>query len=252
LIETDLYPAIFKRKSIRKYDLTPLSDEALARISRFLQGLDRMDEGIKTELKIVSTGQVKRRIMKAAPHYVAAFSEVEHGYLSNIGFMLQQADLFFSAGDLGSCWQAIPKPTEDVLLSSNLEFVILMAFGNAKEPLHRTSVSEFKRKSLPEITDIKGVDELLEAVRLAPTPSNSPYFFTGDEDLIHVYLKPSLIRSLVAKKLLYVEVGIAICHLYVAAKHFGKKAKVEFDEKADMEPPRNLEYIASLNIESSG
>jgi len=249
-METDLYPAIFKRKSIRKYDLTPLGDETLARISKFLQGLKRMDNGINTELKIISKDQVKRRFLKPAPHYIAAFSEEKHGYPTNIGFMLQQADLFFSTNDLGSCWQGIPKPTEEVLSSTNLKFIIVMAFGQSKETVHRTSVSEFKRKSLLEMTDIKGADELLEAARLAPSPSNSPWFFTGDKNLIHAYLKPSRLRELIDKELQYIEIGIAICHLYVAAEHFGKKAAVTFDKDPTRnEHTKNLEYIASLKIE---
>ncbi len=43
--------------------------------------------------------------------------------------MLQQMDLFFSASGIGSCWQGLPKPDKDMLNSSNLEFIILMAFG---------------------------------------------------------------------------------------------------------------------------
>ncbi len=116
--KTDLYSTIFKRKSIRNYDLTPLDENTLTEISNHLKGLDPLYDDIKTELKIISGNDVKRRMMKKAPHYIAVFSEAKEGYLTNVGFMLQQMDLFLSANGIGSCWQGIPKPKKEVLKSS--------------------------------------------------------------------------------------------------------------------------------------
>jgi len=155
--ENDLYDAIFKRKSIRNYDSTPLGQDLLDEVAENLRSLRPMANNIKTEFKIISPNQVKRA-MKKAPSYIAAFSQAENGYMANIGFMLQQMDLYFSATSLGSCWLGIPLPSKEVTESSNLEYVILMSFGKSTETLHRTSISEFKRKNLSEITDIKGAD----------------------------------------------------------------------------------------------
>ncbi len=247
---TDYYPIIFKRKSIRNYDLTPLDDNTVAEISKHLDNLKPMYDNIKTEMKIISSDEVKTRIMKKAPHYIAVFSQKKEGYLTNVGFMLQQMDLFFSANGLGSCWQGIPKPKKEVLKSSNLEFVILMAFGKPKESLHRGSVSEFKRKPLQEISNVKGADELLEAARLAPSAANSqPWFFTGEDSIIHVYsAKPNFLKALLVKKYIPIDMGIAIYHLKVAAKHFGKKTEIVFDKTAEENAPKGYEYIASLKV----
>jgi len=190
--------------------------------------------------------------MSKAPHYIAAFSEPRNAYLVNMGFMLQQMDLYFSATGLGSCWLGIPKPTKEVTESSNLEYAILMSFGNSSETLHRTSVSQFKRKPLSEITNIEAADELLEPARLAPSAINRQnWYFTGDKNLIHVYtLKPNFLRSVLgAKKYFPMNVGIAICHLQLAAEHFSRKTAIIFEEKKEKNPPRDHEYIASLQIE---
>ena len=114
--------------------------------------------------------------------------------------MLQQMDLYLSASGIGSCWQGIPKPTKEVLQGSTLEFIILIAFGKPAETLHRSNLSGFKRKPLNEITDIKDTAKILEAAHLAPSAGNSqPWFFTGDENMIHVYSnKPSFIRGFLA------------------------------------------------------
>jgi len=249
LKENDFYSTIFKRKSIRSYDLTSL--DTIKEISSYLQALEPMYSDIKTEFKIIGPDDVKRRMMRKAPHYIAAFSEIKEGSSTNIGFMLQQMDLFFSANGLGSCWQGIPKPTKEVLESTDLEFVILMPFGKPNEPLHRKSISEFKRKPLKEITDITGTDEILEAARLAPSATNSQlWFFTGDESLIHAYsTKPGILKRAISMRFIPIDMGIAIYHLKVAAEHFGKKTEIVFDEKAKTNPPSGKEYVASLKID---
>jgi len=243
-----LYETIFKRKSIRNYDLTPLDQNMLDNISNQLNKLEPLYEDIKTEFKIIGTDDVKRRMMKKAPYYIAAFSETKEGYLTNIGFMLQQMDLFLSANGIGSCWQGIPKPKKEVLESSKLEFVILLAFGKSKEPLHQRNASEFKRKSLKEISDVAGADELIEAVRVAPSATNSqPWFLSGDKSVIHAYsIKPGFIKGFMTKRYIPIDIGIALYHLKLTAEHFGKKAEIVFDKTAPDNSRRGYNYIASL------
>ena len=250
--DEDLYAAIFKRKSVRNFDLTALDQNVLDEIWQKLGSLEPMSPDIKTEFKIVPSEKVSTRIMKRAPHYVAAFSEAKGAYASNVGFLLQQMDLYFSASGFGSCWQGIPRPAKDVVESSNLEFVILMAFGNPSETLHRASASEFKRKPLSEITDIQGADELLEPARLAPSAVNRQnWYFTGDKTVVHAYsFKPGFLRNLLEGKYFPINVGIAMYHLQLAAKHFGRKATVVFEEEKEKNPTRDRDYIASLKIEN--
>jgi nitroreductase len=245
----DLYSTIFLRKSIRKYDLDPLDEDTLEEIRDHLQTLKPLHKDIKIEFKILSPEVVRRRMMRKAPHYLAAFSEAKEGHLSNVGFMLQQMDLFLSANGVGSCWQGIPTLKKEGLASSRLKFIILMAFGEPRETLHRTTTSQFKRKSLREISDVKGADDLLETARLAPSARNAQeWFFTGDEHLIHAYYrKPSFIPGLLTKKYLPMDVGISLYHLKLGAEHFGKETEIIFDDPED----NNLneyDYVASLRL----
>lgn len=245
----DLYPMIFKRKSIRTYDMVPLNKKILKKISDFLNNLQPMYYDIKTEFKIIPHNQVKRT-MRKAPHYIAAFSENKAHYLTNIGFMLQQMNLFFSANEIGSCWQGIPQPIKEVKANSNLEFVILMAFGKAKKTLYRINKSEFIRKPLWKITDITGMKELLEAARLAPSSTNSqPWYFTGNETTIHAYIgNPGFLRRFFATNLLHIDVGIALYHMKLAAEHFGRKVIISYSPPAQKTPSKRFTYITTLNI----
>jgi nitroreductase len=251
--KNSLYEAIFKRKSIRDYDEASIDSNRIEEISRNLQSLKPLLPGIRTEFKIISPNQVTRKLGNKAPHFIAAFSEAKDANKVNIGFMLQQMDLYFSATGLGSCWLGIPQPTKDVTDSSNLEFIILMSFGNSKEALYRTSASEFKRKSLAEITNIEGADELLEPARLAPSAVNlQNWYFTGNMNAIHAYSsKSSFLRTIVGGSYYPVNVGIALCHLELASEYKGWKTKFVLDSLEDKKPLKNLEYTATLEIEKS-
>jgi nitroreductase len=246
----NLYETIFKRKSIRQYDLTPLDGQTLADIMAHTSALKPLRDDIKIEMKLVSQKDVKGLFLAKAPHYLAVFSESKDGYLTNAGFMLQQMDLFLSANGIGSCWQGVAKPTKEILSRSKLEFVILMAFGKPKERLHRESVSEFKRKPLGEITDIKGADELLEPARLAPSAMNwQQWFFTGGAGTIHAYrAKSSFLTAFMIEKVSKVSMGIAICHVWIAANHFGKEVEFIGDKEAQNNPPAGHDYVITIKI----
>ncbi|WP_424354942.1 nitroreductase family protein [Methanobacterium sp. MBAC-LM] len=252
---TDYYDVIFKRRSVKKYDQTPLDEKTLEEISNQIKSLKPLYDNIKTEVKIIPLGQVETK-KKQSPHYMAVFSEPKGNYLVNTGYMLQQMDLFLSGNDIGSCWQGSPRPKEDILKNSDMEFIIVMSFGKPKKSkeLHREGASEFKRKPLSEISMVKGADKILEAARLAPSAGNSqPWFFTGDENMIHAYgSKPYAVKEHKAPKVQKyntISIGIAIYHLQVALEHFGKKTEIVSDENAKINAPENYEYVVSLKAE---
>jgi nitroreductase len=247
-VEVDIYDVIFKRRSIRKFDASPLDEEVLDRIAVELNNLNPLYEDIKTDVKIISGDDVKLRSMRRAPHYLAIFSENKEGYLTNVGFMLQQMDLLFAASGIGSCWQGIPTPKGDVIKSSDLKFIILIAFGMPTEPLYREDTSEFKRKSLENITDIMDADDLLEPVRLAPSAINSqPWFFTGSKDMIRACSnKPNFLKAVFVNKYIPIDVGIAIYHLKVSAEHFKKTTEIIFNKNENT--PKGCNYLATVII----
>lgn len=247
-----LYSAIFRRKSIRKYDLTPLTDSTLERINGVVRCLRPLNAQIKTEMKFISQADVQHNFLRIkAPHYLVAFSEKRPGYLTNIGFMLQQLDLFLATEGIGTCWQGIPRPSKEVGAESALEFVIIMSFGLANEPLYRQSSGEFKRKPLSAISNIAGLDDLLEPVRLAPSATNSqPWFFTGDEKLIHAYcVKSNFLKALLYEKMNQIDMGIALYHLHLAAQVAGRTAVFSQHAGAKANPPDGYYYIGSVELQ---
>ena len=244
------YEAIFKRKSIRKYDLVPLNENILKEILIYLSTLKPMYAEIKTEMKIVSQNEISKLLSIKAPHYIVVSSENKEGYLTNVGFMLQQMDLYFSAHGFGSCWAGMAKPTKAIEINTDLEFVIVIAFGMPAEPLYRECVLDFKRKPLEQISNIIEKNELLESARLAPSATNSqPWYFKVDDGAIHTYcVKSNILKAFLYEKMNKVDMGIAICHLWLTAKHLGKNVEFLSDRAAKDSSPKGYYYITTLKV----
>ena len=139
--EEKLYEMIFMRKSIRKYESTPLDQGTMEMVHSQIASLKPLVAGIKTEIRMLRNEEVKGMFKADAPHYLAIYSEEKEGFAANAGFMLQQLDLFFSANGIGCCWLGGSKPTKKVEPFAGLEFVIILAFGKASETLQRNSVT---------------------------------------------------------------------------------------------------------------
>lgn len=60
------------------------------------------------------------------------------------------------------------QPTSEIKKGSKLECVMILAFGNAAEPIHRSDISELKRKPLLQITNSIKNEQIIEPARLAP------------------------------------------------------------------------------------
>ena len=166
----------------------------------------------------------------------------------NAGFLLQQIDLYLSANGLGSCWLGVAKPSKDVpAMKNGLEFVIMLAFGTANEPVHRTSLAEFKRKSFSTICSISSGNQLLEPVRIAPSATNSQtWFFSGSEDYITVSReKLNLIKAAIYNNMNQIDIGIALAHLWLTCDHLGKPMAIDFEKTP---APSGYEFMANVKV----
>jgi nitroreductase len=250
MTNNQFYEAIFKRKSIRKYDLTPLPADILAKVKQFASTVKPLDKTIKHEFSYLVTEDVKNLLPIKAPHYICLYSEKKENYLMNAGFLLQQIDLFLSVSNLASCWLGMAKPTKHVPEQQNgLEFVIMLAFGNSNEPIHRVDTTGFIRKSITEISKIDGANELLEPVRLAPSASNSqPWFFSGNLKEIEVSReKLNLIKAPLFGKMNQIDIGIALYHLWLSLDHQGKTATFKFQKALSL---KGYEFMVKVKVES--
>jgi nitroreductase len=243
--EEALYQTIFKRKSVRNYEKAQLDGATLSEMDAFLKTIRPMVPGIKTEMRVVDSSKVKGMFKVDAPHFLAFFSEVKEGHLTNAGFMLQQVDLHLSSAGIGSCWQGGPKPVKDVVGPPGLEFIIALAFGRPAEGNQRADVSEFKREPMAKITSFQGSDPYLEAARLAPSAmNNQPWYFSRNDGTIEAFSA----RSLLLNKMNHISMGIALCHIWLAAMHDGKNVEFTLGGKAGSAPPKGYANECILTL----
>ncbi|MEI7885575.1 MAG: nitroreductase family protein [Clostridia bacterium] len=244
----ELYDGIFKRKSIRKYIMNSLPDDTLTKLKEYASSVKPLDESIRYEFAYLETAAVQNILPIKAPHYICLYSEKQGNYLMNAGFLLQQIDLYLSVNNLASCWLGMAKPTKEVpKLKNGLEFVIMLAFGDSPEMIHRVDVLEFKRNSMMDISSIVGGDELLESVRLAPSASNTqPWFFSGDATNIIVSRKKlNLLRTPLYGKMNQIDIGIALCHLWLSIDHQGNEASFAYNQEI---APKEYEFMAKIKV----
>lgn len=246
----ELYETIFKRRSIRKYDMTPLPEQKLQEIKSYADSVKQLVPGIRCEFSFFDDNHVKNMLPIKAPHYISIYSEKKENFLMNAGYIMQQIDLFLSANNIASCWLGMAKPSKDVPSGKDgMGFVIMLALGNTGEKLHRTGISEFKRKNISEITSIPEAGESLEAVRLAPSASNSqPWFFSGDMDEIIVSReKLNLLKAPIYNKMNQIDIGIALYHLQLSLEHMGKTASFDYT-KTDV--PKGYQFMIKVKVGS--
>lgn len=243
----DFYNAIFTRKSIRSYKNEPLDSSRLQMVQDYMEKITPLYQEIKNEVVILSEDEVRLLLPIKSPQYIAFYSETKEGWLQNAGYMLQQLDLFLSMNGIGACWLGMGMPKKAMASRNGLEFVITMAFGTPDGPLYRNNISEFKRKTLSEISSVTGAEELLEPVRLAPSASNTqPWDFSGDADSIIINRKiPNMLKAALYGKFNRIDMGIALCHLQISAVHLGKS--IEFTKEAAA-AAKGYEYITTAKL----
>ncbi len=244
----DLYEVMEKRKSIRKYDMNPLDSVLLQQIKQYGEEVNPLIPDIRVKFNVYSYEEVKSLMAIKAPHYVGIYSEKKDNFLLNAGYMLQQMDLYLSANNLGSCWLGMAKPSAALPEAvDGLDFVIMLAFGNPKEEVHRSSKSEFKRKTLEEIREGSGYEEVLEAARLAPSARNSQtWYFICKEKEILVCRKPAgFVSEHLMARLNTIDVGIAMCHLDLALENRALERNITFE---DIEVPKGFIHLATVRL----
>lgn len=221
----DLYSAIFQRKSVRKFDLTPLDDQTLQNLYEYIEQLQPLLPSISYTIGKPEDHR-RNMIPMKAPHYFSFYSEIKDGYLLNIGYVIEKIILYLTTQGIGTCWLGFAKPVDDGISDQTTEqFVIMLAFGKGTSSIYRTDISQFKRKRIEEITDVPELYDLLEAVRLAPSGINrQPWYFSGNKNEIHIYReKLGIVKNSVYSKTDQIDLGNALCHLEISAKKMGKE-----------------------------
>jgi nitroreductase len=210
-----LYETIFKRRSVRKYDKDALAPDVLDDIKSYLANIKQL-KNENAVFKFVGKNEVSNNW---APHYVLAFcADTTTAYI-NVGFVLQELDLYLQSKGLGVCWLGIPKPKDK---SDKETYAIMLAFGATSEP-ERAGEKDFSRFPISKISNED--NPVARAGMLAPSAVNSqPWHFTFEQNrvLINFAANAMLSKIVLKRKMNKVDIGIVTKIIEVALLKEGK------------------------------
>lgn len=214
--DTILYEQIFRRQTVREFAPREVPPATLSEIRTAMSQTTALT-GARTELHLYEHGEAPGY----SPFAVASFTERTREGIINSGYKLAQMDLWLFSQGLGACWQGDPRGP---MGPPELSYGGCICFGIPKGTVGRTSVDQFPRRDLSAITDIPDPGPVLEAARLAPSALNyQPWFFTGTNDKFYLLTK----RSLIGPQLTYIDTGIILLYIRLAARHCGQRADID-------------------------
>ncbi|MCL2446880.1 MAG: nitroreductase family protein [Oscillospiraceae bacterium] len=235
MLNPAFYPAMFERKSIRKYSDTPLSEEQLEQVKREIAAVTPLLPNEKFALEL-NTSKGDWRI----------FGYCENTTLGNVnlGYILQQLDLALHLQGLGRLWFGFGRKPSDITPPKGLTYAICLKIGNPAEDLTR-EIHEFDRKQ--SVTPDEHLIALLESARLAPSAMNSqPWHFTADGDNIHVWRQKLGLKKLILDRMNLVDTGIALCHAVLALQRAGKTATAKACAADTID---DMQYVCTLTVD---
>ncbi len=181
---TKLYPYIFKRCSVRKYDDNlKITEAELEAIQNKIAELVPLFPEIKTKVLLET---VDKSSLKKGSHCILLYSEKVDGYTVNAGYMLEQLDLYLCSMDIGVCWYGLAKAKEKEY--EGLPYVIMLGLGKSKPTDFRADISQFNRKDINNTWQGEFDNTVKQAAALAPSACNSqPWIVKSNNERIEVF-----------------------------------------------------------------
>ncbi len=247
---------IQKRVSTRTYSAQPIEKEKLDAISRFISELAGNPFGAKVRVSLFGS-EVSGRLgtygfIRGANMYLAACVKKGENDLEGLGYEFEEAVLYATSLGLGTCWVGglftrgafaeLMKPQDELLpvisplgyaaeKKSVIEKIVAAGAGARKrKPSQELFFDGDWTKPLEPQGDII---TCLDMVRRAPSASNrQPWRALRTESGLHFYMKKD--NAYAGNKLGYciqrIDMGIAACHLSLAAQQLGLKGAIVMDD----------------------
>ena len=148
------YDMINKRKSFHTMPGgKKVSGPELNMINGHFDRLVPLCDDIKVAFKIV---QRRTTTWKWGEYAILVYSEKKPNYLANIGYMVQQLEMFLTALDIGTCWCGIGKPAPEDETYEGMDFAIMLIMEKSEEGEFRKSMHEAKRREADKIKKGEG------------------------------------------------------------------------------------------------
>lgn len=272
------------RRSIRHYLSQPVPEETLRAVVGAGERSVALAPEIAVRFHLFTEGRVVaermmiftggRWLFGSAPHFIVAVSEEKPYFMVNMGFRMEQMVLHATELGLGTCWiggmfteERIGelldlRPGERIIALTPLGYPDTSLYGRFARNIIEVGAREFgRRKPLEEIAfgrawgePLQTTDEVLlealECARLAPSWANTqPWRFLVTEDGVVALAdaaRPASVRQ--GKHYYRLDVGIAMCHFFLAARERGWKGSWQISGFDAAEISRKRRVPGSLEV----
>ncbi len=237
---TNIYEAIFTRKSVNKFEKVPLNKKTIDEIEEFIAEVPPLLPEAQITHEIVTADAVKGFALPNAPQFMLLYGKDQPLREACAAFQHEHVVLYLHSQGFAAHWLSSVSPKE-----KDPNFIIGFAFGTPAEPATR-ELTEFDRKPVSEIAT--GADLRLDATRLAPSGMNGqPWYFIVEDDHIFVYCKQKLDGF---KGMFYnqtkVDIGLALAHLKIASNYEGGSFEFTTEVNNWPEAPSGYSYIGAV------
>ena len=239
MLNQELYPAIFQRKSVRSYADTPLSAAQLTEIKAEIAAVQPLFPEERFQLELAPAREGWR---------IFGYCEDTAASNVNLGFVLQQLELSLHQKGLGRLWFGMGRNPRAGHEKPGLSYAMCLKAGNPEGEITR-ELGGFQRKEIAEVVDSEADYALFEAVRLAPSARNSqPWRFAKTDGGYHVFCeKTSGVMKMVGLgRMNQVDVGICLCHAALAFGQEGKTLVPSIVEGVDA--PDGCYYVMTMQV----
>ena len=251
----NIYEAIFRRISVRKYRTEPIEEEKLEHLRRFIQLVRGLHEEIPFRIEIRRRADGLRGLgLVEAPYYLIFYSGQADGYLENAGYVLEQIVLYLTSRGIGTCYQGgLRFPQNSEMTALGLTPVIAVAFGiPAKKPLVEEREARWKKTQREtvickeEIGD--DVREILRAVSAAPSAMNRcPWRLVVYHNRLHLFARKS---ASVWNRIQRIDMGIVLYHIAAAAEEQWLEIRILRMDSITEQKTRGYKYTATVLLKS--
>lgn len=251
------YPAIFRRKSRRRFLNEPLMEKDVRRLQDVCENFKPFPDARAVLVRKNADDVLKGLLgsygkIEGASSYLAFLGDMRSPYVQeNVGYTGEGLILEATVLGLGSCWvggffypervcRAIDMGAEERVLAISPVGLSARAYS-LDEKIMKGFVRAHKRKPLSAMVegriDTSWMKAALEAARLAPSAVNrQPWRFRLEDDSITIYPDNRRDGSKIKKRL---DCGIAMLHLELGARSTGDEVCLK-----NLDPPE----VARLHI----
>jgi hypothetical protein len=220
-MNVDLYPKIFKRKSFHLFEELKgkTTDQEIKELEGFIKSLDHLYPDIKVRIDIEPSSFNGRG--RGEEYVIVFYSEEKDNYLTNIGYIGEQIDLFLVSRNIGTLWYGLGIPQKRTM--DGLPYVIMILFGKKDGCDFRKDMYSSSRKELTEIWEGQQYP-FSNIIRYAPSACNTQNWYVESKSHeLDVYRQQYIKRGIMpANKVTYynrIDMGIFLLFLELNLKH---------------------------------